>query len=101
VSERTWGFKSPLAHSSRGRFPQVGVQGFALQAGHQPGLPSARAARLLVLLGERPVPVLRDVPARRLCSALPHVSQLSGSPLLVVVANVAWYAWFEVRTLAV
>ena len=36
----------------------------------------------------------------RLRSALPHVSRFSGFLLVVAGAYVAWYGWFEVRTLS-
>jgi cytochrome c-type biogenesis protein len=37
--------------------------------------------------------------AARLRAALPHVSRVSGGLLVVAGAYVAWYGWFEVRTL--
>jgi cytochrome c biogenesis protein CcdA len=36
----------------------------------------------------------------RLRTALPYVARLSGALLVVAGAYVAWYGWFEVRTLA-
>lgn len=42
----------------------------------------------------------RDGLARSLRSALPHVARASGVLLVVAGAYVAWYGWFEVRTLA-
>jgi cytochrome c biogenesis protein CcdA len=38
--------------------------------------------------------------AGRLRAALPHVSRFSGALLVVAGAYVAWYGWFEVRTLS-
>jgi cytochrome c biogenesis protein CcdA len=38
--------------------------------------------------------------ARRLRAALPYVSRASGVLLIAAGAYVAWYGWFEVRTLA-
>jgi len=46
------------------------------------------------------VAVARVGLATRLRSALPYVSRASGALLVIAGAYVAWYGWFEVRTLA-
>jgi cytochrome c-type biogenesis protein len=45
-------------------------------------------------------PFLAVTSAGRLRAALPYVSRFSGSLLVVADAYVAWYGWFEIRTLS-
>ena len=45
------------------------------------------------------VALARDGLVGRLRPALPYVSRASGALLLLAGAYVAWYGWFEVRTL--
>jgi hypothetical protein len=45
-------------------------------------------------------PFLAVTSAGRLRAALPYVSQFSGALLVVAGAYVAWYGWFEIRTLS-